>query len=188
MSICRTMRPRPAPSAARIAASRPRAAARASSRFAVLAQAIRSSSPTAREPSRSATAARALARLSCSAMKPRRQLVRPHDARERGAEGVPGRFRFARRLLDRDPGSQPADDGVVEAAARTRTARAGAARRGRPAASVRTVGITPTTVCGLSASRTEVPITSGFAPNAAPPERVGEDGHVGTALDVHARA
>ena len=69
VSICRMIRPRPAPSAALIAASRPRAAARASSRLAVFTQAIRSSNPTAasitikddRTP---------LARLSCSPTNP----------------------------------------------------------------------------------------------------------------------
>ena len=50
VSSWRTMRPRPAPSAVRTAISRPRAAPRASSRFATLPHAIRSTSPTA--PSR----------------------------------------------------------------------------------------------------------------------------------------
>ncbi len=46
-STCRTMRPRPAPMAARIASSRERAARRASSRLATLPQAISSTSATA---------------------------------------------------------------------------------------------------------------------------------------------
>ena len=47
VSNCRTMRPRPAPSAARTAISRCRAVARASSRFATFAHAISSTSVTA---------------------------------------------------------------------------------------------------------------------------------------------
>jgi hypothetical protein len=47
VSNWRMMRPRPAPSAARTAISRPRPDARASSRLAVFAHAIKSSIPTA---------------------------------------------------------------------------------------------------------------------------------------------
>ena len=46
VSSCRTMRPRPAPSVARIASSRDRDAARASIRFATLTHAISSTNPT----------------------------------------------------------------------------------------------------------------------------------------------
>ncbi len=47
VSICRISRTRPAPTAARTTSSRPRAVARASSRFATLAHAINSTNPTA---------------------------------------------------------------------------------------------------------------------------------------------
>ena len=182
VSICRMIRPRPAPSAALIAASRPRAAARARSRLAVFTQAIRSSNPTAASITINDGRTRAGEAL-LQPHEPGRQLVGPDDVRKRGAERAPDRFRFARRLLRRDPRSQPADDGVVEAAAGARQPRTqrheeigGIDRVERRQHAHHRVGLVGEQHRRADHVRARV--------EAASPERVGEHDHVGAALDV----
>ena len=114
VSSWRTSRPRPAPSAARTAISDSRAAARASSRLATLAQAMSSTKPTA--PSRTSTERRMSPTIaSCSGyvVMPTPSLASGYWRARLRAE----RLDFRRRLLRRHAGLQPRDDVEIPGAA-----------------------------------------------------------------------
>ena len=108
VSICRTSRPRSAPSAMRILISRVRPAARTSSRLPTLAQAISSTQPTA--ASRISSAGRAAATtVSCSGTTAMfaRCGWRPDTS---ASSCVAIADISSARLLDADLGLQPRDD------------------------------------------------------------------------------
>ncbi len=165
------MAPRPPPIAMRVAISRVRAAARASSRPAMFAQPISSTTPTAAQTmSRGCRRPAAAPFLKAGDAQPRPvgRLVaskhRPSDA---------GQFLIGRRARRARP--QARDDAVVAAFAFTRQRRLERRPEVGAVPVVKAGGITPTTVCGSPFRVTRRPIASALPLERALPERVAED-------------
>ena len=177
VSICRTRRQRPAPSAARTAISRCRAVARASSRLAALTQAISSTSPTAPSSTSSMRCDRSDDLLVQRNHQHASSLWSSRDAR--AAICAHDRVQLRCRLRRRHPGIQAADAFQIMRAALAglpskgegyqtstvspwATALIGRCRDARAPA-----GITPTTVYGCASSMILRPRMSGVGGETA---------------------